>query len=529
MDAQSTDCRFDLRTHPLEIYVAGPLRTGLEIDIQQFGDHYDAFRTRALNRVKDALDAETSLKILLPDTAHGEPDDEATWGMSNGPEWSGFGSKPYRPTAFLELDREVKNLAIETGALLACARQLGCAGEAACGRFAEMTVRARRFSARLHDAGFAVLTVQIGISGPDDLSAEELRLVCDCAVEAAKSEVEERFERVRPSVVEATFAALRDWREERAGKKGPNTGWHVRDRRKAPPGDRDAARAEGLGYLIAFHRLIELAYGDGLRDRREAESAAERLVEKSHESGLEYCRPHPDYAAYLGYLNSVFIFPQERRDEDRTARLNPLPVIQFYEFAFAAMQDLDRRLFLEIETTRSVLQDLRTRSRTARERRYIEAQDKIAGLREEARLLEFRIDSDIDTLPPAHLTYWYQILASWRVPQLRRGIDEKVAFLEQHYGHMHQRMEADLTRRTNTIILFLTAITALSVLADTLGFAFDRQFPWGPNARNILSLLAGSLLFGFAAWLYWTRTHRSELARLERDGDDPGKSSGSQS
>lgn len=521
MTTYSPDCRFDLRSQPLELYVAGPLRTGLEIDVHRLGASYAAFRKEVRRRLRETLGGNgegAPVEILLPDTAHGEPDDETAGDRPGGPEWSGFGSRPYRPTAFLELDRETKNLHIAADTLANAAQRLGCSEDPGCARFKEMSVRATRFNARLHDTGFAVLSVGLSISGVAVLSVEELRTLVDCAVEAVKAEVEERFERVRPEIVDAALKAAKTSppASSAAGGRGKADAV-VRDlRRLLPAQDRATARAQGYGYLIAFHRLFEIAYGDGLPNRQEAEAASERLLEKSHEGGLRFCRPHPDYAAYLGYLNSVYLFPGDRRGDPRTHRLSPRPVIRFYEFAFAALQDLDRALFHEIEESPRVLEGLAKRSRAERERRYIEAQDHIAERRERARLLEFRIEADIDSLPPAHLVYWHQILSSWRVPQLRAGIDEKIAFLELHYGNMHERMEADLTRRTNTIILFLTVITAFSVLADTLGFAFDARFAWGPNADNIGSLVLGGIVFGLAGWLYWTRSQSWELSRLAR-------------
>jgi len=519
MEDQPQSCEFDLRSHALTVHVSGPLRTGLEIDFHRFGKDYEAVRLEAVHRLRKDLRSsrgDSAPQVRLPDTAHGEIDDEEGGSQAGATEWSGFGSRPYRPTALLELVQPKADLVISPDALRACADRLGCADSPACQLFPGLALGAHRLCARLHDTGHAVLTIEMTVSGAHTISVEDLRTIFDCAVEAAKREVEQRFEALRPSITNAILGAAKDWHRRHPGARQQRLAYYARDRRKAPQDNLEEARAEGYGFMVAFHRLFEMGYGDGFRDRREAEAASERLLEKSHAAGLQYCRPHPDYAAYLGYLNSVFIFPHDRQEEGRTHRLSPLPVIQFYEFAFAAMQDLDRRLFLEVEDTPRVLQELRTRSRAEREKRYIKAQDDIAELRERARLLEFRVESDVDSLPPAHLAYWYQILQSWRVTELRRGIDEKVAFLEQHYGDIHQRMEADLTRRTNNIILFLTGITALSVLADTLGFAFDTQFAWGPNTRNIVSLVLGSVLLGAAAALYWHRTHRSELSRLAR-------------
>jgi len=509
---------FDLKTEPLRIRVAGPVRTGLEVRFHRFGKNYERFRMLACAEVDKSLQKERgdmAPAVRCPLTAHGETDDEAAGERQAAPEWLGFGSQPYVPTALIQLDQTIDTLELTGTELRACAELLGCADEAGCARFDEISILGDHMTARIHDTGIVVLTVHMKISGPEQISTEELRPVIDCAVEAAKQSVEARYERVRHNVANGIRRAVDDHQSERPISRRPPRSYFLYEPEEAWQDDAEAVRKAGYGGLIAFHRLIELSYGGRLSNMEEAKEACYMLLEISHSDGLAFRTPHPDYAAYLGYLNSVYIYPRDCKTSDRTRRLSPLPVIQFYEFAFAALQEVDRLLFEEVADSPRVLEEIARLGRAEREERYLRAQDDIWDLRERARLLDYRTDSDIDTLPPAHLTYWDQIVASWRVATLRGGIAEKVDFLEQHYAHIQERMENDLTRRTNTIILFLTGITALSVTADTLGFLLDAD-AWTWRPWKLGSLALGSLTIGLIAWIYWRRTHRSELSRLER-------------
>ena len=417
------------------VYFSGPCGSGLTIDTQRFASDYAARQQAAIAALAPTLGRR--YRIAAPNAVHtawsgftAARHDKVYWYESAG--------TPRVPAAFLRLFATPER-AVEAGD----------------GRVTA-TLADLRFT--LHDYAVMVIGAEVTLTLAEAVPLRDYQRIVETIGHV--------------TLVDATQREVAALCKE------------LRQRLTAVAAETDA---EADSRLLGYHRVYEF-------DRRSLDGLAPAdltgLLQFPDRRGLENGCATDGAFCYPGNGNSLIVAEQA----DQVAAFSPRAVVDYFEYIYAAVLQLDRALYFELERI----------SGTGHRRRALETRLRcLETLKDRAADLAFRINDEVNTLPPLHLGYWQYMLTTWRLPALRRSLAEKVETANDRCRRIEERISLAVRRQTNVAISLLTTLGLISIVVDGVSFFFDSSAFGQAVSRGMT--IGGTLLVAAALFLFLLR------------------------